>query len=163
MSVKFANLVQLCERSCSEFKDRQLFGVKRDGAWTWITYREFGEMVDAFRGGVPHPGVGRGDVVGIVANNRVEWAVACYATYGLRAAFVPMYQEQLHKEWQFILTDCRAKVVIGATDAIAEKLRRMQTELPALQHVFGLELPASDDHSYAALLEIRRKRPVTAW
>jgi long-chain acyl-CoA synthetase len=38
----------------------------------------------------------------------------------------------------------------------------MQTELPALQHVVGLELPASDDHSYAALLEIGRKRPVPA-
>jgi long-chain acyl-CoA synthetase len=160
MAVTFENLVQLYERSCREFADRQLFGVKQGTEWRWMTYREFGELVDAFRAGLASLGVGRGDVVAIVANNRVEWAVACYATYGLAAAFVPMYQEQLDKEWQFILTDCRAKVVIGATDAIAEKLRRMQTELPALQHVVGLELPASDDHSYAALLEIGRKRPV---
>jgi long-chain acyl-CoA synthetase len=162
MAVTFENLVQLYERSCREFADRQLFGVKQGTEWRWMTYREFGELVDAFRAGLASLGVGRGDVVAIVANNRVEWAVACYATYGLGAAFVPMYQEQLDKEWQFILTDCRAKVVIGATDAIAEKLRRMQTELPALQHVVGLELPASDDHSYAALLEIGRKRPVPA-
>lgn len=162
MAVTFENLVQLYERSCREFADRQLFGVKQGTEWRWMTYREFGELVDAFRAGLASLGVGRGDVVAIVANNRVEWAVACYATYGLAAAFVPMYQEQLDKEWQFILTDCRAKVVIGATDAIAEKLRRMQTELPALQHVVGLELPASADHSYAALLEIGRKRPVPA-
>src|SRR5262245_13429866 len=160
MAVKFENLVELCERSCREFKDRQLFGLKQSGAWTWITYREFGEMVDAFRGGLAHLGVGRGDVVGIVANNRVEWAVACYATYGLRAAFVPMYQEQLEKEWQFILGDCKAKVVIGANDAVTAKLRHMRGELPDLQHVVGLELPASDDHSYAALLERGREHPI---
>jgi long-chain acyl-CoA synthetase len=162
MAVNFENLVQLYERSCREFADRQLFGVKQGGAWNWITYREFGALVDAFRGGLAHLGVGRGDVVAIVANNRVEWAVACYATYGLAAAFVPMYQEQLDKEWQFILGDCRAKVVIGANDAVTAKLRRMQPELPALQHVVGLELPASDDHSYAALLETGRKGSVPA-
>jgi long-chain acyl-CoA synthetase len=162
MAVKFENLVQLWDRSCREFKDRQLFGVKQGGAWTWITYGEVGDMVDAFRGGLAHLGVGRGDVVAIVANNRVEWAVACYATYGLGAAFVPMYQEQLAKEWQFILGDCKAKAVIGANDAVTAKLRSMQGELPALQHVIGLELPASDDHSYAALLASGRQHPVPA-
>jgi len=162
MAVNFENLVQLCERSCREFADRQLFGVKQGTDWKWITYREFAALVDAFRGGLASLGVRRGDVVAIVANNRVEWAVACYATYGLGAAFVPMYQEQLDKEWQFILGDCRAKVAIGATGAITDKLRRMQPELPALEHVIGLELPASDDHSYAALLEVGRARPVAA-
>jgi long-chain acyl-CoA synthetase len=160
MPVKFENLVELWERSCREFAGRQLFGVKQAAGWTWITYAEFGELVNAFRGGLASLGVGRGDVVAIIADNRVEWAVACYATYGLGASFVPMYQAQLAKEWQFILADCGAKVAIGATDAIVETLRRMQPELPALQHVVGLERPATDDHSYAALLEVGRQRPV---
>ena len=46
------------------------------------------------------------------------------------ASFVPMYQAQLAKEWHFILEDCGAKVVIGATDAIVATLRGMQPELP---------------------------------
>jgi long-chain acyl-CoA synthetase len=162
MPVEFQNLVELCERSCREFAGRELFGVKRDTGWRWLTYREFGEQVDAFRGGLASLGVGRGDVVAIVANNRVEWAVACYASYGLGAAFVPMYQEQLEKEWQFILGDCQAKVVLGGTSAVTEKLRGMQPALPALQHVVGLELPPSDDHSYAALLEAGRRHPVAS-
>src|SRR6516225_1944079 len=36
----------------------------------------------------------------------------------------------------------------------------MRAEIPTLEHVIGLELPASDDHSYAALLEAGRARPV---
>src|SRR5438128_2561394 len=43
-----------------------------------------------------------------------------------------------------------------------QELRGMKPELPALQHVIGLELPASDDHSYAALLAVGRQRPVPA-
>jgi long-chain acyl-CoA synthetase len=160
MPVKFENLVELYERSCREFAGRQLFGVKQAAGWTWLTYAEFGELVNAFRGGLASLGVGRGDVVAIIADNRVEWAVACYATYGLGASYVPMYQAQLAKEWQFILEDCGAKVAIGATNAIVETLRRMQPELPALPHLVGLELPATDDHSYAALLDVGRQRPV---
>jgi long-chain acyl-CoA synthetase len=160
MPVNFENLVELCERSCREFAGRQLFGVKQAAGWTWITYAEFGELVNAFRGGLASLGVGRGDVVAIIADNRVEWAVACYATYGLGASYVPMYQAQLAKEWEFILEDCGAKVALGATNAIVETLRRMQPELPALRHVVGLELPATDDHSYAVLLDVGRQRPV---
>ena len=162
MPVKFENLVELCERSCREFAARDLFGVKQDSGWTWMTYGQFSELVNAFRGGLASLGVGRGDVVAIIADNRVEWAVACYATYGLGASYVPMYQAQLAKEWEFILGDCGAKVAIGATDAIVEAVRGMKPQLPALRHVVGLDLPAGDDDSYAALLEVGRRRPIPA-
>ena len=162
MPVKFESLVELCEESCRSYADRQLFGVKEGPGWTWITYARFHELVDAFRGGLASLGIGRGDKVAIIADNRVEWAVACYATYGLGASFVPMYEAQLAKEWHFIIEDCAAKAAIGATNAIAEQLRTMRAEIPTLEHVIGLELPASDDHSYAALLEAGRARPVPA-
>ena len=58
-------------------------------------------------------GVRRGDVVAIVANNCREWAVTYYATAGLEAVFVPMYEAQLPSEWKFILRDCAAKVVLA--------------------------------------------------
>ena len=162
MPDKFENLVALCTRSCQEFAPRPLFGVKSGTVWTWLTYAEFGKLVDAFRGGLASLGVGRGDVVAIIADNRVEWAVACYATYGLGAAYVPMYQAQLEKEWHFILQDCRAKVVLCATNEITDAIERMRGDLPDLQHVVGLERPASDNHSYAALLEVGRTHPVAA-
>jgi long-chain acyl-CoA synthetase len=162
MPVKFESLVELCEQSCRSYADRQLFGIKEGTGWTWVTYARFHELVDAFRGGLASLGIGRGDKVAIIADNRVEWAVACYATYGLGASFVPMYQAQLAKEWYFIIEDCAAKAAIGATNAITDQLRKMRAEIPTLAHVIGLELPPSDDHSYAALLEAGRARPVPA-
>ena len=162
MPVKFESLVELCEQSCRSYADRQLFGVKEGTGWTWMTYARFHGLVDAFRGGLASLGIGRGDKVAIIADNRVEWAVACYATYGLGASFVPMYQAQLAKEWHFIIEDCAAKAAIGATNAITEQLRKMRAEIPTLEHVIGLELAPSDDHSYASLLEAGRAHPVPA-
>ena len=159
MSDKYKTLVDLWEKSCEKFADRELFGSKKDGGWSWMKYSEFKKLVDDFRGGLKSLGVGEGDKVGIIADNRVEWAVACYATYGLGAAFVPMYQAQLPKEWEFILGDCGAKVAIGATNEIVDKLNGIKGNVPTLEHVIGLELDESDDHSYAALLKRGAEEP----
>lgn len=162
MTEQFKNLVDLCEKSCEKHASRELFGTKTDGAWKWNTYGEFGKLVDAFRGGLASLGVKAGDKVGIVANNRVEWAVAAYATYGLGAAFVPMYEAQKADEWRFILDDCGAKIAIGATNDIYEKLKGVKDQVSSLEHVVGFEADESDDHSYAALLKKGEASPAKA-
>ena len=153
MAEKFENLVELFEKSSQRYADEPLFGEKRGSSWHWIDFREFKRRVDDFRAGLGALGVGAGDRVGIISNNRVEWAVACYATYGLGACFVPMYEAQQSEEWNFILQDCEAKACIGATDAIVTELLRIKAGLPKLEHVIGLGLPETDEKSYAALLK----------
>ncbi len=163
---EFKNLVDLCNRSVKQFASRELFGTRvpgKDGGpntWSWITYGEFGKQVDAARAGLAALGVGKGDRVGMVADNRVEWAVAAYATYGLGAQFVPMYEAQKSSEWEFILGDCGAKAVFGSKPAVVEKLAKLQATLPLLKHVVGFDLPESDPRSFAALLAAGAKAPV---
>src|SRR5262249_23574934 len=130
-----------------------LFGTKKNGRWVWTSYREFGKMVDDFRGGLAALGVKRGDCVCIVANNRVEWAVAAYACFGLGAALVPMYEAQLQKEGALIATDGGAVAVIAATQEIYDKCKKLPEKAVSLKHVIGLALPKSDALSYDALLE----------
>jgi long-chain acyl-CoA synthetase len=156
----FKNLVDLYEQSCRDFGSRELFGTKRDGSWTWQTYAEFGRRVDEFRAGLAALGVHAGDRVAIVGNNCVEWAVAAYATYGRRAAFVPMYESQLADEWVFILRDCAAKMVIASTQEILVTLTKRKVEIPSLEHVVGLSLPANDERSFAAIQARGKAAPV---
>jgi long-chain acyl-CoA synthetase len=120
---KFESLVDIFEKSVQSFPNRELFGTKKGGSWSWMTYAEFGKEVDRLRGALASLGVGKGDVVAVIANNRVEWAVAAYATYGLAASYVPMYEAQHAKEWDFILRDCGAKVLFVANEAILEKTK----------------------------------------
>jgi long-chain acyl-CoA synthetase len=149
----FRNLVQLYQWACEKYADRPLFGTKANGDWTWIDRRTFLEQVDVLRGGLASLGVGEGARVAIVSNNRVEWAAACYATYGLGATFIPMYEAQLPEEWDFILRDCEAHTVIGSTEQVVQKLRELSPGVPSLQHVVGMELPQEDSHSFAALMQ----------
>jgi long-chain acyl-CoA synthetase len=114
----FDNLVDLFEASVARFSDRPLFGTKDGGIWDWLTYGDLKRRVDAMRGGLAGLGVGKGDRVAIIADNCVEWAVIAYATYGLGAVLVPMYETQTEKEWAFVLADSGAKVVFGPQEVM---------------------------------------------
>jgi long-chain acyl-CoA synthetase len=136
---RYKTLVELLQQAVQKHGGRELFGTKKDGQWTWITYGEFGSLIDRFRAGLASLGVQRGDNVAIIANNRVEWAVAAYACYGLGAAFVPMYEAQHPKEWEFIVRDCEAKVLIVADESILSKARTFVADLPSLRTLVILD------------------------
>src|SRR5690606_26115664 len=159
----FHTLLELLQNSVEDFPEREVFGTKNgDGSWTWIHVREFEAVVAQARAGLAALGVQKGDRVGIVSDNRVEWAVCAFACYMLGACYVPMYEAQESKDWKFILADCGAKVVVAATKPIYETLQSFRPELPALTRVVCLALPREDEDSYAHLLEVGKSAPVPA-
>jgi long-chain acyl-CoA synthetase len=157
---KYNTLVEIYEQSIAKFKSQPLFGTKQGGEWRWITYGEFAEQVDAARGALAALGVGKGDRVAIIANNRSEWAVLAYATYGIGAAYVPMYESQLDKDWKFILKDCGAKVLVAANESIRDRVTKFRGEVPELQHLVVLDGAPSDTAiTFGELLDKGRSSP----
>jgi long-chain acyl-CoA synthetase len=152
---KFANMVQLYTHAVNKFGPRPLFGTKQRGEWKWMTYAEFGQQVDALRAAFAELGVGKGDRVAVIANNRPEWAIGAYATYGLRASYVPMYEAQLPKEWKYILNDCGAKLLLVANEKILGQIRELRADLPELKHVVVIDGAASGDgeHTWGSLVK----------
>ncbi|MFL5351766.1 AMP-dependent synthetase/ligase [Archangium sp.] len=159
-SPKFETLVDVFLQSSAHFGPRPLFGEKKNGQWTWMTYARFGQLVDDLRGGLAQLGVTPGDRVAVISNNRHEWAVGAYACYTLGASYVPMYEQQQEKEWKYILNDCGAKVVFAATDAIAAKVKGLQAELPKLEHVIRYTGTEHETDSFACLLRRGAETPV---
>ncbi|MCP3956587.1 MAG: long-chain fatty acid--CoA ligase, partial [bacterium] len=147
----YSDLVDVLERSVADYAQLNLFGTKVEDQWQWITYGDFGKRVDAFRGGLASLGITQGDTVAIISSNRVEWAIAAYAAYGLGARFCPMYESQLEKDWRYITDDSGAKVLLAATYPIYETVRDWAGEVGAVEHVFCMALPAEDESSFLAL------------
>lgn len=156
----FNNLVELAAASVARFASRPLFGERGgDGRWSWRTYEQWAEEVDALRGGLAALDLAPGARIAIVSRNSSAWATAAYATYGLGATFVPLYEAQRPDDWEFILHDCGASVVFVRTAAIAAAIADMHERLPALEHVIVIEAPESDPRSMAALQARGRATP----
>lgn len=155
------NLVEMWERSQERFADRKWLGTKdAEGQYQWITYREGDERVTHLRGGLASLGVGAGDTVAIIAGNRVEWALCCYATYGLGARFVPMYEQELLQIWKYIISDSGTKVLFVSTQEIRDRIQGWIGEIEALEHVVLID--GEGEGTLAGLEQIGRDAPVDA-
>ncbi|HKP55746.1 MAG TPA: long-chain fatty acid--CoA ligase [Polyangiales bacterium] len=141
------NLISLFSQSVEQFARKPLFGTRKPAGWHWTTYAEFAALVAAARSGLHARGVRAGDRVAVISNNRIEWAVGAYGTYSLGAIYVPMYEAQLDKDWQHILSDCGAKLCFVADAKIKKRVEGLRASLPELKHVIVF-----DESSYAELL-----------
>lgn len=112
------NLVELIENSLAKYPGNAMFGTKnKEGEYEWVTYHEVGERIDNLRGGLSHAGIEKNDAVGIIANNRKEWAIIAYATFGLGGRYIPMYEKELVKIWKHIINDGGIKLLLVAFKA----------------------------------------------
>ena len=138
VKINYNNLVEMQEDACSKFSQNPIFGTKNGSAFEWITYAEFAKKVDQFRGGLATLGVGKDDKVAIISKNTVQWAVACYATFGLEAQFVPMYETQLPKDWEYISQDSGSKILLAADSEIYQHVKDFPNKIEKLESVLSL-------------------------
>jgi len=153
------NLVEFLEGSVAKYPDSPFLGTKNaQGQYEWITYRTFGWRVDNLRAGLVQLGVKRGDAVGIIANNRTEWAICAFAAYGLGARWVPMYEAELTQIWKYIVTDSGIKVLFVSKPAIFEKVKDFPKEIATLERIVLVE--GSGEGSMAWVEDLGSKKPV---
>jgi len=155
------NLVELFENSVKKFSDRPFLGTKnKQGAYEWVTFREVGRRVDNLRGGLAGIGVKRGDAVGIISNNSTDWAVGHYATVGLGAFYVPMYEAELVHVWEYIIRDSGTKVLFVSKPEILDKIRDFPSRIPSLEKIYLI--PGQGEGTLSELERIGEKNPVTS-
>jgi long-chain acyl-CoA synthetase len=156
----FENLVDMQRTAVGLHGPRPALGMKKGGAWVWTSYNELGRRIDACRGGLAALGLRRGDAVAVISQNRVEWAVTAYATYGQGGCLVPMYETQLESDWAHIVRDSGARVLVVSTRDIYERVTRWKGDWASSLEVFCMDLSPGDDHSFATLEATGRDRPV---
>ena len=104
-----------------------------------MSSREARDRVLALVRGLRTLGVGRGDRVAILAENRVEWALADLAIVCSGAVSVPMHSILLADTVEYILRDCEPRAIFVSGRHQAEKLQAFRDDLPFLGTVIAFE------------------------
>ena len=157
----YKDLSSLQEESCKEYADRKLFGTKDGSRFNWTSFGEFGDMVTKFRAVLRAHDVGVDDKVALICNNRLEWAVAYFGIMGVGAQIVPMYEAQTEKDWNYIIHDSEAKLVIVANETIYEKVSPLINTEKTLQSVLCLDTDSQYMHSYDYWMEKVSRRDMS--
>jgi long-chain acyl-CoA synthetase len=157
------NLVDLFEDTVTKWGDRNAIGTKnlKTKQYEWITYTRLAERIDNTRSGIQQLGINKGDAVGVIIGNSVEWYVLENASHGLGAIFVPMYEKELMKTWQYIIKDSGIKYLFVKDEKLFEKIRHFKKEIENLKEIFIIY--SEGTNSLKALEEAGKKRPVKAY
>lgn len=135
-------LADIMPNSAKQYAERDYIGTKLAGKYYWISYGQFDIKMRKLRSAMHKMGIGKGDCVAIIANNSVHFALAAYASYGLAAIFVPMYEVQKTEDWDFILRESKAKMLFVANLDIKNQILKL--DLPELKHIIVIEKTASE-------------------
>ena len=116
---------------------------KSGGDWIAISHREFGERVRRCARGLATLGIGPGDRIAILSENRPEWAIADYGCLTSRVVDVPLYPNLPPDQIAYILRDAGAVAVFVSTRAQGEKLAVARVHAPTVKHVITFSDKAS--------------------
>lgn len=134
------NLVEMFENSVAKHGSNKLFGTKNAaGEYVWVTYNQVAKRVNDLRAGLAAEGIKKGDTIGLISNNRTEWAVAAYATYSLGCRFVPMYEAELTSTWEYIIKDSGVRALFVSKPEILEKVNGFRDRVPGLEKIYVID------------------------
>jgi long-chain acyl-CoA synthetase len=125
----------------------------KDGSWKPIASGAVYGRVRALATALAGWGVGKGDRVALLSENRWEWPVTDFAVLALGAVDVPLYLTLTAEQVGYMMRDSGAKVAVVSNREQYDKLVAAG-ELPELEQVVVMdagEFPGA--HSFSTLME----------
>ena len=119
-----------------------------------LTFTEIKEQVDRLAGGLQRLGVRKGDRIGAVGKNSLEFFLLYGAAAALGAIVVPINWRLSVEEALFILNDCAPKILFVDYD-YQEITQGPKAKLSSVKHYFNLKPSGGDFAEFATLLDNR--------
>lgn len=105
------------------------------GLWRTFTWNDYNTRVRDFTLGMVELGIKRGDVIGIIGDNRPDWVAAEVAAHAIGGMSLGMYRESLPEEVLYLLTYGETKIVFAEDEEQVDKLLELGDRAPHLKHI----------------------------
>ncbi|RZN30330.1 long-chain fatty acid--CoA ligase [Bradyrhizobium sp. Leo121] len=105
------------------------------GLWREFTWDDYQARVRDFALGMIELGLGHGDVIGIIGDNRPDWVAAEIATHAIGGMSLGLYRDVLDEEAAYLLNYGEAKLVFAEDEEQVDKLLGLADRAPHLKHI----------------------------
>ncbi len=119
---KIPNLLSLFLGSAERLGDRPFLWTKQDGTYAARSWRQIRDEIARLHRGLEALGIGPGDRVALVADNRPKWLIADHAIMACGAITVPAYTTNTVEDHLHILNNSGAKAVFVADQGLSRTL-----------------------------------------
>jgi len=122
---------------CGKGRDRVMMQRQLEG-WVPISSTEVYRSVVGVARTLESWGIGKGDRVAILSENRPEWTITDFATLALGAVTVPVYATQTAEQTSYVLNDSGVRVIAVSTKHQLEKVLTIHRQTP-LQRILVMD------------------------
>ena len=122
-------------RNAEKYADSPAFAEKYLGIWQTYSWKETGREVRALACGLASLGLQRGDMVALIGTNRPQLYWVFFASQSLGAVPVPIYQDGIPAELEFVLNHAGVRFAVVENQEQADKLLEIKEQCPALEAI----------------------------
>ena len=108
---------------------------KEFGIWQTYTWADYADHVRRFAAGLVALGFHRGDKLAVIGDNRPQLYWAEVAAMALGGVPVPLYQDAIAAEMQYVLDHSGSRFVVAEDQEQVDKMLEMRDKLPGVEHV----------------------------
>ena len=131
-------LTQLFFENSLLYQNKTLFGFKKDGEWSHISWNEASDLVQDLSIGLHEIGVRKNDKISIIAENSYKWCVADLAIISLGAITVPGYTTSNEDEIFYLLSHSEASVVF-LNSKLLSTIENILPKLDKIKHIVCID------------------------
>ncbi len=154
--IGFENIPQSIPHYCFEsfrrHNKRDALAFKIDDIWNYVNGLEAIERVKRIAMGLAALGVGKGDRVAIISENRPEWSFVDLAILSLRAINVPIYTTQSVEQIRYILENSGAKLLFVSGRKIWKHAENAINSVERLEKLIFFDSDLPEGNSRATTL-----------
>ena len=126
------------------------------GLWRPFTWNDYQARVRDFALGLLEMGLKRGEVVGIIGDNRPDWVAAEIATHAIGGLSLGLYRDVLDEEAAYLLNYGEARLVFAEDEEQVDKLLSLAERVPHLKHIIYSDPRGMRKYDDPRLLEADR-------
>ena len=108
---------------------------KEFGIWRSITWAEYQARVRDFALGLRSLGIGAGEAVALIGDNRPGWVMGEIAAHAVGARSLGIYRDALEEEVAYLLEFSGAVAVFAEDEEQVDKLLGISARVPKLRHI----------------------------
>src|SRR5574337_967720 len=131
---------------------------KDDGIWQSYTWSEYFVEARLIGLGLAALGFARGDKVAIIGDNRPQLYRAVMAAQALGGVPVPLYQDSIEKEMQYIVDHAEARFAVVEDQEQVDKLLHVKEQCPHLEYIIYDDPRGLRHYSQPFLLSFERRQ-----
>lgn len=132
---KYDTFPKLLAFNAEHWPDEVAMREKEFGIWNEFTWSDYHTTVKHMALGMHAMGIKRGEVVGIIGDNRPEWLHAEIAAHAIGAMSLGIYQDSMNQEVAYLINYADAKLIMAEDEEQVDKLLEITEECPCVEHI----------------------------